>query len=120
MATTIYPTVPVAQPEPDPWLLDDHPLSVQADEMLARQLDTEFAGEVRALVHDPETGLAVKDPEEALIGIAEAAPKLDGLKERTLAQAIGPRQRIILEPMIDSRLERATGEIGRIAQQATP
>jgi len=70
MATTIYPTVPVAQPVPDPWPLDDHPLSIQADEMFARQLDTGFAGEVRNLLHDPETGLAGKEPEEALIGIA--------------------------------------------------
>ncbi|MBX9944474.1 MAG: lytic transglycosylase domain-containing protein [Reyranella sp.] len=109
----------MAQPEPDPWPMDDHPLGIQADEMLARQLDTEFAGEIRTLVYDPEVGLAGKDPEEALIGIAESAPKLDALKERFLAQAIGPRQRSILGPMIDSRLERATGEIGRIAQQAT-
>ena len=72
MATTIYPTVPVAQPEPDPWPLDDHPLGIQADEMFARQLDTGFAGEIRNLLHDPETGLAGKDPEAALIGIAEA------------------------------------------------
>ncbi len=119
MATTIYPTVPVAQPEPDPWPLDDHPLSVQADEMLARQLDTEFAGEVRTLVHDPETGLASKELEEALIGIAEAAPKLDELKELYLSRAIGARQKSILEPLIASRLERATGEIGRLAEQAT-
>ena len=119
MATTIYPTVPVAQPEPDPWPVDDHPLGIQADEMFARQLDTEFAGEVRALVHDPEVGLAGQEPEEALIGIAEAVPKLDELKERYLAQAIGQRQRSILEPLIDRRLERATGEIGRLAQQAT-
>ena len=119
MATTIYPTIPVAQPEPDPWPLDDHPLGIQADEMFARQLDTEFASELRTLVHDPEVGLAGKEPEEALMGIAEATPKLDELKERFLTQAIGPRQRSILGPMIDSRLERATGEIGRLAQQAT-
>jgi hypothetical protein len=45
MATTIYPTVPVAQPEPDPWPVDDHPLGIQADEMFARRLDAAFAGE---------------------------------------------------------------------------
>ncbi|NDH63830.1 MAG: lipid II-degrading bacteriocin [Alphaproteobacteria bacterium] len=92
---------------------------VQADEMFARQLDTEFANELRTLVHDPEVGLAGKEPEETLMGIAEATPKLDELKERFLTQAIGPRQRSILGPMIDSRLERATGEIGRLAQEAT-
>ncbi len=119
MATTIYPTVPVAQPEPDPWPLDDHPLGIQADEMLARQLDTGFASELRTLVHDPDVGLAGQEPEAALIGVAEAIPLLGDLKDRYLAQAIGPRQRTILEPMIDSRLERATGEIGGIAEQAT-
>ena len=113
METSIYLTVPVAQPELEPWPLDDHPLSVQADEMLARQLDTEFAGEVRTFLHDQETGLVARDPEEMLISIAEAAPKLDELNERFLAQAIGPRQRIILGPMIDSRLDRVAGDGGR-------
>ena len=53
--------------------------------MFARQLDTGFAGEIRNLLHDRETGLVARDPEEALIGIAEAVPKLDELKERFLA-----------------------------------
>ena len=119
MATTIYPTVPVAQPAPDPWPVDDDPIGIQADEMFARQLDSGFAGEIRALVHDPETGLAGKDPEDALGGIAEAMPLLGEPKDRYLAQAIGPRQRTILEPLIDRRLDRATGDLGRIAQQAT-
>ena len=60
-------------------------LGVQADEMFARQLDTGFAGEIRNLLHDRETGLVARDPEEALSGIAEAVPKLDELKERFLA-----------------------------------
>ncbi len=119
MATTIYPTVPVAQPEAEQWPVDDHPIGIQADEMFARQLDTGFAGDIRALVHDPETGLAGKDPEEALGGVAEAMPMLGDLKDRYLAQAIGPRQRTILEPLIDTRLDRAMGDLGRIAQQAT-
>ncbi len=119
MATTIYPTVPVAQPEADTWPVDDDPIGIQADEMFARQLDTGFAGEIRALVHDPEAGLAGKGPEDALGGIAEAIPMLGELKDRYLAQAIGPRQRTILEPLIDSRLDRASGDLGRIALQAT-
>ncbi len=49
MASIRIEGLPVAQPEPDPWPMDDHPLSVQADEMFARQLDTEFAGEVREI-----------------------------------------------------------------------
>ena len=119
MATTIYPTVPVAQPEAELWPVDNDPVSIQADEMFARQLDTGFAGEIRALLHDPETGLAGKGPEDALAGITEAMPLLGELKDRYLAQAIGPRQRSILEPLIDRRLDRATGDLGRIAQQAT-
>ena len=107
MASIRIEGLPVAAPAVEPWPLDNDPLSVQADEMFARHLDTEFEGEVRTLMHDPETGLAGKEPEEALIGIAEAAPKFGELKERYLAQAIGPRQRSILEPLIDSRLDRA-------------
>lgn len=123
MATTIYPTVPVAQPEAEQWppndIGDDDPIGIQADEMFARQLDTGFAGGIRALVHDPATGLAGKDPEDALGGVAEAIPLLGELKDRYLAQAIGRRQRSILEPLIDRRLDRAAGDLGRIAQQAT-
>ena len=62
-------------PAADPWprneLGDDSALGLQADEMFARRLDTRFAGELRGLVIDPVTGLAGKDPEEALAGIAE-------------------------------------------------
>lgn len=119
MATTIYPTVPVAQPEAEAWPVDNDPISIQADEMFARQLDTGFAGEIRNLLCDPEAGLAGKDPEDALGGVAEAMPMLGELKDRYLAQAIGPRQKAILEPLIDTRLDRASGEFGRIAQRAT-
>lgn len=93
MATTIHPTVPVAQPEAELWPVDNDPTSIQADEMFARQLDTGFAGEIRALLYDPATGLAGKGPEDALGGIAEAMPLLGELKDRYLAQAIGPRQK---------------------------
>jgi len=87
--------------------------------MFARQLDTGFAGEVRGLVSDPVTGLAGKDPEEALAGIAETPRLLGALKDRYLAQAIGPRQKALLEPVIDRRLDRARGDLGRVAEQAT-
>ncbi|TAJ38931.1 MAG: hypothetical protein EPO55_14235 [Reyranella sp.] len=89
--------------------MDDHPIGIQADELYARQLDTGFAGEIRNLLHDPETGLAGKGPEDALSGIAEAMPMLGELKDRYLAQAIGPRQMSILEPLIDSRFQFARG-----------
>ena len=112
-----------AAPAAEPWsrneLGDDSVLGLQADEMFARQLDTRFAGEVRGLVTDPATGLAGKDPEEALAGIAETFRLLGALKDSYLAQAIGPRQKALLEPVIDRRLDRAGGDLGRIVEQAT-
>jgi len=121
MGTTIYPTVPVegqgAQPAAEPWPIDEH--TIRIDEMFARRLDNEFAGHVRGLLHDPETGVAAQSGEAALTAIAGAMPALSDLRERTLAQAIGPRQRAILEPLIDTRLDWATGTLGRLAQRAT-
>ncbi len=117
MAATIYPTVPVARPEAEPWPTDEH--SIRVDEMFARQLDTEFSSGVRNLMHHPETGLSALKGETALEAIAGAMPALVELKDRTLAQAIGPRQRGLLEPMLEVRLDWAAGTIGRLAQRAT-
>jgi len=117
MGTTIYPTVPVARSEAEPWPTDEH--TIRIDEMFARQLDTEFAGQVRGLLHDPETGVSARRGEAALEAIAGSMPALGELKERTLAQAIGPRQRSILEPLIETRLDWAAGTLGRLAHQAT-
>ena len=61
--------------------MDDDPIGIQADEMFARQLDTGFEGEIRALVHDPATGLVGKDPEDALGGVVEAIPMLGEFKD---------------------------------------
>lgn len=118
MTEGLLSAVPAADPWPRHELGDDGALGLQADEMFARQLDTGFAGEVRGLVTDPVTGLAAKDPEEVLAGIAETFRLLGGLKESYLAQAIGPRQKALLEPVIDRRLDRASGDLGRIAEQA--
>ncbi|MCC8430380.1 hypothetical protein LJ725_15505 [Reyranella aquatilis] len=52
--------------------------------MFARQLDTGFTGEVRGLATDPATGLAGKDPEAALAGIARTITLLAELKDRYL------------------------------------
>jgi len=106
-------------PSPLDGLGDDNPLGLQADETFARQLDTRFATEVRSLVHDPATGLAGREPQDALAGIAETLPLLGELKDRYLAQAISPRRKALLEPLIDRRLDRAGGELGRIAERAT-
>ncbi|WP_428682120.1 hypothetical protein [Reyranella sp.] len=123
MASIETEGLPWAAPAADPWprneLGDGSALGLQADEMFARQLDTRFAGEVRALVTDPVTGLAGRDPEGALAGIAETTRLLSVLKDRYLAQAIGPRRKALLEPVIDRRLDRAGGDLGRIAEQAT-
>ncbi len=89
MGTTIYPTVPVAQPAAEPWPADEH--TIRVDEMFARQLDNEFSAGVRGLLHDPETGVAAQSGEAALRAIAGAMPALSDLKERTLAQAMRAR-----------------------------
>ncbi|NQW54935.1 MAG: hypothetical protein HQ465_27225, partial [Rhodospirillales bacterium] len=98
-----------AAPAAEPWsrneLGDDSALGLQADEMFARQLDTEFSAGVRGLLNDPETGISAQRGEAALEAIARAMPALGELKERVLAQAIGPRQRSILEPLIETRLD---------------
>jgi hypothetical protein len=117
MGIQIYPTVPVAQPEAEPWPVDEH--TIRIDEMLARQLDTEFSAGVRAVLHHPETGVAALSGEAALEAIAGALPALHELKERTLSQAMGPRQRSILEPLIETRLNWAAGTLGRLAHRAT-
>ena len=123
MASIETEGLPSAAPAAEPWprneLGDDHPLSLQADETFARRLDTGFATEVRGLVHDPATGLAGRDPEAALAGIGETIPLLAELKDRYLAQATGPRQKALLEPLIDHRLDRAGVNLGRIVHQAT-
>ena len=54
-----------------------------------------------------------------LAGIGETTRLLGELKESYLAQAIGPRQKVLLEPVIDRRLKRAGGDLGRIAEEAT-
>ena len=117
MGIQIYPTVPVAQPAAEPWPVDEH--TIRIDEMFARQLDTEFSAGVRAVLHHPETGVAALNGEAALEAIAGALPALHELKERTLSQAMGPRQRGILEPLIETRLNWAAGTLGRLAERAT-
>ena len=118
MANIEMEELPSAAPAAESWprteLGDDHPLGHEADEMVARRLDTGCAGEVRGLVNDPATGLAGRDPEAALAGIAGTIPLLAELKDRYLAQSIGPRQKAMLEPLIDRRLDRAGGDLGRI------
>lgn len=107
------------EPAPASSQLDDDPIGIQADEMFVRQLDTRFADEVRALVHDPGTGLDARDAEGALAGISEALPALGEIRERTLTQVIGTRQKGLLAPLLDARLNRATADLGRIAEWAT-
>lgn len=117
MATIPLTGLPTAQPAAEPWPIDEH--TIRVDEMFARLLDNEFSAGVRGLLHDPETGISAQSGEAALHAIAGAMPALNDLKERTLAQAIGPRQRSILEPLIDTRLDWAAGTLGQLAQRAT-
>ena len=108
---------PEAEPAAEPWPADE--LTIRADEMFARRLDTEFAAGVRTLLHDPETGLSSLSGEAALEAIAGVYPALEELRQRTLDGAIGPRQRALLEPAIDARLDWAASTIGRLAEHAT-
>ena len=122
MRGILIPGQPEAEPAAEPWPPhsdkgDDQ--TIRVDEMFACQLDNEFAGHVRGLLHNPETGVAAQRGKAALHAIAAAMPALDDLKERTLAQAIGLRQRAILEPLIETRLDWATGTLGQLAQRAT-
>ena len=108
---------PEAEPVAEPWPADEH--TIRADEMFARKLDTEFATGVRTLLHDPTTGLSSLEGEAALEAIAGVYPTLEELRQRTLGEAIGPRQRGLVEPAIDARLDWAAGTIGRLAERAT-
>ena len=108
---------PEAEPVAEPWPADEH--TIRADEMFARKLDTEFATGVRTLLHDPTTGLSSLEGEAALEAIAGVYPALEELRQRTLGEAIGPRQRSLVEPAIDARLDWAAGTIGRLAERAT-
>ena len=107
-----------AAPAVEPWP-DDDPVSIRADELFARRLDTQFATGVRGLLHDPETGLSSLSGEAALEAVAGIYPALEELKQRTLADAVGPRQKALLQPLIDTRLDWAAGTIGRLAERAT-
>ena len=70
-------------------------------------------------MNDPATGLAGRDFETGLAGIAGTVPLLGALKYRYLAWAKGTRQKALLEPLIDRRLDRAGDDLGRIVAQAT-
>ena len=117
MGSILIPGLPDAEPAAEPWPVDEH--TIRIDEMFARQLDNEFSAGVRGLLHDPETGVAAQSGDAALHAIAGVMSALNDLKERTLAQAIGPRQRSILEPLIETRLDWAAGTLGQLAQRAT-
>jgi hypothetical protein len=76
---------PAADPGPLDQLGDESLLGPQADETVARQLDTGFAAEVRGLVHDPATGLAGRDPGGAAGGslYSRRYRPLDGASVKT-------------------------------------
>lgn len=117
MASLPIRILPEAGAAAEPWPADE--VTIRVDEMFARRLDTEFASGVRGLLHDPETGLSSLSGEAALEAIAGVYPALQELRQRTLSEAIGPRQRALVEPAIDARLDWAAGTIGRLAERAT-
>lgn len=117
MASIPIRVLPEAGPAAEPWPADE--FAVRADEMFARRLDTEFAAGVRDLLHNPETGLSSLSGEAALEAIAGVYPALEELRQRTLDGAMGTRQRGLLEPLMNTRLDWAAGTIGRLAERAT-
>lgn len=117
MASIRIPDLPPAGAAAEPWPADE--FTIRADEMFARRLDTEFAAGVRTLLHDPATGLSALSGEAALEAVAGVYPALEELRQRTLDEAIGPRQRALVEPAINTRLDWAAGTIGRLAERAT-
>ena len=108
---------PEAEPAAEPRPADE--VTIRADEMFARRLDTEFASGVRDLLHKPETGLSSLSGDAALEAIAGIYPALEELRQRTLDGAMGPRQRSLVEPVINTRLDWAAGTVGRLAERAT-
>lgn len=117
MASIRIPDLPPAGPAAEPWPADA--VTIRADEMLARRLDTEFATGVHDLLHNPEPGLSSLNGEAALEAVAGVYPALEALRQQTLDAAMGPRQRALVEPLINTRLDWATGTIGRLAERAT-
>lgn len=122
MGTIIYPTLPEMQPAEEPSTRSANEkdvLTTLLDETFARQLENDFAREVRAYLHGPDTGLSHLSGEAALEAIAGALPVLDELKKRTVARATNPRQQAVLEPLLDTRLDWAAGTIGTMAKRAS-
>ena len=117
MASMRIPDLPQAGAAAEPWPADE--FTIRADEMFARRLDTEFAAGVHDLLHNPETGLSSLNGEAALEAIAGVYPALEELRQRTLDGAAGPRQRGLLAPLVQTRLDWATSTIGRLAERAT-
>ena len=58
MRGILIPGQPQPEPAAESWPVDEH--TIRVDEMLARQLDTEFSAGVRGLLHAPETGISAQ------------------------------------------------------------
>ncbi|HYC66407.1 MAG TPA: hypothetical protein VEC14_16880, partial [Reyranellaceae bacterium] len=115
MGTIIIEGFPEQEEKKESWLADDSPDAIRADEMFARQLDNELADELHAL----QAGLVAKSGEDALAAIGELSPTMAVLKQRYLAQALGERQKGLIAPLIDQRIEQMGRAVGGIARRAT-
>ena len=96
----------------------DGEIAFQADEMQASRIETQAMAAVRTALHDPQTGFAARPPLERLTALPEIQATLDGIGETFRAQATTPRQRAILDPLLDNHLEHATLQVGRLAHRA--
>ena len=95
----------------------DGETALRADEMHATRVETEAMSALRTALHHPETGFASRPPTERLAALPELQATLDGIGETFRAQATTPRQRAILGPLLDSHLEHAATQVGRLAEQ---
>ncbi len=91
---------------------------MRADELAIGPVEARAMGALRGLVHDPGTGFASRPPEERLAAMPAILAAIEGIGESHRAEAATPRQRAILDPLLDNHLEHATLQVGRLANQA--
>ncbi len=94
------------------------PDAVRADELVAGGIETRAMGALRAVLHDPTTGFASLGPEERLAALPETLATVERIGESHRSEAATPRQRGILDPLLDNHLAHATTQVGRLANRA--
>jgi hypothetical protein len=110
MGATIYPTVPVAQPEAEPWPIDEH--TIRVDEMFARQLDNESSagvlGQLASLNQDASSSW--RDPAELESTTALYEHAREVMTERFIANGYLTRMAMRLKAIY---YDNGVGVVGR-------